>query len=362
MDEELPNRVRKGRGAVSNATNRYESQTRHAVYDGWDLDDDGLSALRTTVTFDATRSIIATNDSPDIPFEQSINPYRGCEHGCIYCYARPSHAWLGLSPGLDFETKLIAKKDAAELLEKELRRPNYVCKIIVLGTNTDAYQPVEREHRITRSILEVLSAYDHPVAIITKSALVARDLDILAPMAAKGLASVRVSVTSLDGDLARKMEPRAPAPHRRLDTIRRLADAGVPAGVMAAPMIPFLNDAELERILEVSAAAGATSAGYVLIRLPLELRGLFSEWLEAHVPGKARHVLNQLRESREGSLNHSQFGVRMRGTGIHAELLVKRFRLACQRLGLNAPRFVNDGLETRLFKRPLRLGDQMALF
>ena len=360
MDEIRPDRPRKGRGAVSNASGRYEAETRHAVDDGWDLEDD-LPPLRTTVAFDASRSIIATNDSPDIPFDQSINPYRGCEHGCVYCYARPSHAWLGLSPGLDFETKLFAKKDAAVLLDKALRRPGYVCKTIVLGSNTDAYQPVERAHRITRSILEVLAAYDHPVSIITKSALVIRDLDILAPMAAKGLVAVRISVTSLDGELARRLEPRAPAPHRRLDTIRRLSDAGIPTGVMAAPMIPFLNDAELERILEASASAGAVLAGYVLLRLPLELRSLFAEWLEAHVPGKARHVLNQLRESREGALNDSRFGVRMKGTGVHAELLAKRFRLACRRLGLNAPRPRGFDPETRLFRPPPRPGDQLTL-
>ena len=359
MDEVRPDQVTKGRGAVSNATGRYEAARAVAVDDGWQPDDD-LPPRRTTVTIDAARSIIARNNSPDIPFDQSINPYRGCEHGCVYCYARPTHAYGGLSPGLDFETKLFAKKDAARLLEAELRRPGYRCRTIVLGANTDPYQPIERTYRISRQILEVLAAYEHPVSIITKSALVVRDLDILTPMAERGLAEVRVSVTTLDGGLARKMEPRAAAPHRRLETIRRLSAAGVPTGVMAAPIIPFLNDAELERILEAAAAAGAEAAGYVLLRLPLEIKDLFAEWLATHVPGKAKHVLNQIRDSRGGRLNSAEFGSRMRGSGPQADLLAKRFRLACRRYGLNVPDRSGFSLDTRHFRPPPKAGDQLS--
>jgi DNA repair photolyase len=360
MDDKRPDIARKGRGAVSNATGRFESETREAVLDGWDLEED-VPPLRTTVTWEAARSIIAHNDSPDIGFDQSINPYRGCEHGCVYCFARPSHAFSGLSPGLDFETKLFAKRDAAALLEKELSKPSYRCRTIVIGANTDCYQPIEREHRITRSILEVAAAFNQPIAIITKSALVQRDIDILAPMAARNLATVKVSVTSLDGELARKMEPRAPAPYRRLDTIRALSAAGIPVGVMAAPMIPFLNDAELESILKAAAEAGATTAAYVLLRLPLEIKDLFAEWLEAHAPGKAKHVLNQLRESRGGKLYDSTWGLRGRGTGVHADLLAKRFELACKRVGLNQSRVGGRGLDASRFKVPPRVGDQLSL-
>ena len=301
MDEPLPAMPVKGRGAVSNPAGRFEAESRHAVDDGWDLDED-LPPLRTTVTEDTCRTVISWNDSPDLGFDRSINPYRGCEHGCVYCYARPTHAFLGLSPGLDFETRLFAKSDAPALLENELRKPSYRCRTIMLGANTDPYQPIERQHMITRRILEVLAAHNHPVAIATKSALVRRDIDILAPMAAKGLASVGVSITTLDRGLARTLEPRAATPARRLETIRVLSDAGIPTRVMAAPMIPFLNDAELERILEAAAGAGAVGANYILLRLPLELKGLFTEWLETHAPGKASHVLNRLRESRDGML------------------------------------------------------------
>jgi DNA repair photolyase len=359
MDEPLPDLPRKGRGAVSNPTGRYEPETRHAVHDGWDIPDD-LPPLRTTVTEEVPRTAIAYNDSPDIPFDRSINPYRGCEHGCIYCYARPSHARYGLSPGLDFETRLFAKRNIADVLVRDLAKPGYAARAITLGANTDPYQPIERERRDTRAILEVLERCEHPVTVITKSALVLRDLDILSAMAAKNLCQVAVSVTTLDRELARRMEPRAATPPRRIETIAALAAAGVPAAVMAAPMIPFLNDWELERILEAAAGAGAGEAGYVLLRLPLELKDLFSEWLEAHAPGKARHVLDQLRECRNGQLNVSEFGERMRGRGTYAELLADRFRLACQRFGLNAR---DDApLDCSRFRPPVPPGGQFSLF
>ena len=354
----VADRARKGRGAVSNAAGRYEPAERLAVDDGWGSADAEPPPLRTTVGIDATRRIIATNDSPDIPFDQSINPYRGCEHGCVYCFARPTHAWLGLSPGLDFESKLFAKPEAAALLDRELRNPRYRCRPIAMGTNTDPYQPVERQMQVTRRILEVLSAFQHPVTIVTKSTLVLRDLDLLAPMAAKGLAAVAVSVTTLDRGLARRMEPRAATPERRLETIRGLAAAGIPAGVMAAPMIPALNDWELERILEASVAAGATTAGYVVLRLPLEIEGLFQEWLAEHEPGRAAHVMSIVREMRGGKAYDSRWGKRMRGTGVHAELLASRYALATRRLGLTKRDW---RLDTSQFRPPPRAGDQLSL-
>ncbi len=359
MDDHIPDRPRKGRGAISNATGRFERQARIAVDDGWERpEDDELPPLRTQVARDATRTIIASNESPDIPFSQSINPYRGCEHGCVYCYARPSHAYLGLSPGLDFETKLFAKPEAAKLLDAELRKPGYRPMAIALGSNTDPYQPVEREHRITRSILETLRDFGHPFSIVTKSALVLRDLDIIAPMAARNLAHVFVSVTTLDRDLARAMEPRASTPPRRLDAIRGLADAGVKVGVMAAPMIPALNDAEMEAILEAAAGAGATSAGYTLLRLPLELKELFEEWLAEHVPLKRSHVLSLVRDIRGGALNHAEFGKRFTGEGAYAQLVSKRFRAARARYGLDR----NDwSLDLAQFRPPPKAGDQLAL-
>ena len=301
MVDPLPPSPRKGRGAVGNPAGRFEPHQRQAVDDGWDIDDD-LPPLRTTVTDEASRAVLSWNTSPDIPFDRSINPYKGCEHGCVYCYARPTHAYLGLSPGLDFETRLFAKPDAASVLARELRQPGYRCRPVMLGGNTDPYQPIERGRRITRAILEVLSDFNHPVTIATKSALVARDIDILSSMAERGLAAVGVSVTTLDRDLARKMEPRAAQPGKRLETIRRLSGAGIPTAVMAAPMIPFLNDAELESILEAAADSGAAGASYILLRLPLELKGLFTDWLQAHAPGKAKRVLNMVRESRNGML------------------------------------------------------------
>ena len=359
MVDAMPLSPSKGRGAVSNATGRFEAHDRLAVDDGWDIDDD-LPPLRTTVTDESTRAALSWNASPDIPFDRSINSYKGCEHGCVYCYARPTHAYLGLSPGLDFETRLFAKPDAPQVLERELRRPGYRCRPVMLGGNTDPYQPIERKRRITRAILEVLSDFNHPVTIATKSALVVRDIDILSSMAERGLAAVGVSVTTLDRDLARKMEPRAATPVRRLDTIRRLSGAGIPVNVMAAPMIPFLNDAELESILEAAAGAGAAGATYIFLRLPLELKDLFSEWLEAHAPGKARHVLNMVRESRGGRLYSSDFSTRMSGTGPYADMLARRFQLACRRLNLNRVRGALEGLDTTQFRPPG--GRQLRLF
>ncbi|MEE9317134.1 MAG: PA0069 family radical SAM protein [Rhodospirillales bacterium] len=362
MDTLEPARPIKGRGAVTNRSGRFERETREAVDDGWDLDDSGLPALRTQVTMETPRKIITRNTSPDIPYDRSINPYKGCEHGCVYCFARPSHTYMGLSAGLDFETRLFAKTNAAALLEQELSKPGYVPKPIQLGANTDPYQPVERELKITRSILEVLARFHHPVSVITKSALIGRDLDILAPMAAEGLAAVGVSVTTLDGKLARTLEPRAPRPDIRLGTIRQLTDAGIPAMVMAAPMIPVLNDAELESIMEAGVAHGAVGAAYILLRLPLEIKDLFTEWLETHAPDKADHVLNQVRETRGGQLYQSGFGTRMRGTGERAEMLAQRFHLARKRLGLADARPSEMKLDTAQFRVPPKPGDQLALF
>jgi DNA repair photolyase len=349
----------KGRGAPSNLEGRYESWTREAVDDGWAREEEEPRRLETVVTPETAKSIIARNDSPDIPFDQSINPYRGCEHGCVYCYSRPSHAYLGLSPGLDFETRIFAKHNAAELLRKELAAPNYRCSSIALGANTDPYQPAERELRITRSILEVLVECEHPFTIVTKGALVERDIDLIAPMAAKDLARVYVSVTNLDAELARKLEPRASAPYRRLEAIKRLVAAGIPSGVLVAPVIPFITDRHMEEILERAREAGATEAGYILLRLPHEVAPLFKEWLATHYPLKAEHVMSLVHQMRGGKDYDSTFGVRQRGTGNFAELLGKRFALACERLGFNTDR--RGGLDTTRF-RPPRTGPQLALF
>ena len=350
----------RGRGARSNRAGRYE-RTRVEPRDEPDpiLDAEEPPPLATTVTPEATRTIITTNDSPDVPFEQSINPYRGCEHGCVYCFARPTHAYLGLSPGLDFETKLFSKPDAARLLRAELRRPGYVCRTIALGANTDPYQPIERRLGITRSVIETLAEHRHPVAIVTKSALVLRDLDLLEPMARDRLASVLVSVTTLDPHLARRMEPRAATPARRLEAVRALAAAGVPTGVLASPMIPGLNDTEVEAIVAAAAAAGAASVDYVVLRLPLEIKDLFREWLETQVPLRARHVLSLVRDLRGGALYDPAFGRRMRGTGPIADLLKRRFAVARRRHGLSAR---PAALETGLFRVPPRAGDQGRLF
>jgi len=360
--EFVPCPARKGRGAVGNPTGRYEPATKHRVDDGWcgaaRLRDEERK-LRTTVQADATRTVIARNDSPDLPFDRSINPYRGCEHGCVYCFARPTHAYLGLSPGLDFETRLFMKPDAPERLEAELAKPGYRCAPIAMGTNTDPYQPAEREHEITRGILEVLAKYDHPVSIVTKSALVTRDLDILAPMARKGLASVALSVTTLDRGLAMRMEPRAATPARRLDAIRELADAGIPTAVMAAPMIPALNDMELEAILEAAASMGARRASYILLRLPMEVKALFEDWLRHHYPNLAGHVLSLVRDTRGGALYEATFGTRLKGRGPYADLLEKRFALACKRLRLNRE---DARLDTAKFRKPARERAQLTLF
>src|SRR5262245_9167983 len=303
----------KGRGATFNPANRFRRDDREAFDDGWTQataagdDDDVPPPIATTVAIQVSRTIIARNDSPDIPFTQSINPYQGCEHGCVYCYARPTHAYLDLSPGLDFETKLFAKPNAPELLKRELAKPGYVCDPIALGSNTDPYQPIERVWKVTRSILEVLSACEHPFSIVTKSALVERDLDLIAPMAAKNMARVYVSITSLDRELARTLEPRAAAPHRRLQTVKTLADAGVPVGVLVAPVIPQLNDCDLEAILEAAAAHGATAAGWILLRLPHEVAPLFRAWLDAHRPLRAAHVMSLVRQLRGGRDNDPRF-------------------------------------------------------
>ncbi|MEW5729678.1 MAG: PA0069 family radical SAM protein [Pseudomonadota bacterium] len=347
------------RGALSNANGRFEKHAVVAFDDGWDLDDDPPPPLATTVTPDATRTIITRNDSPDVPFDRSINPYRGCEHGCVYCFARPSHAWLGLSPGLDFETRLFAKPDAPRLLEAELRNPRYRPAPLAIGTNTDPYQPAERRLRIMRGCLEVLRDFNHPVVITTKGALVTRDIDILAPMAADGLAMVGISVTTLDRDLCRTLEPRAATPKARLDAIRRLSAAGIPVAVMAAPVIPRVTDHELERILEAGREAGAGMASYILLRLPHEVKDLFAEWLDAHVPDRARHVLSLVAQTRGGKLYDSTHGTRHTGTGQHAELLANRFRIAFRRLGFQARSFA---LDCGRFRPPPRPGDQLALF
>ncbi len=349
----------KGRGATINPEGRFESRVRESVDDGWDMQsDEELPKLETTVTEEIAKSIIARNESPDVGFSQSINPYRGCEHGCVYCYARPTHAYLNLSPGLDFETKLFAKVNAAELLREELARPGYQCDVIALGANTDPYQPIERELRITRQILELLAECEHPLGIATKSSMVERDLDLLAPMARKNLASVFVSITTLDHELARRLEPRATAPQRRLQTIKRLSEAGVPCGVLVAPVIPFLTDSAVEKVLEAAREAGASMAGYVLLRLPYEVKDLFKAWLDEHYPLKASHVMSRVRDMRGGKEYDSQFGSRMRGEGEFADLLAKRFMLACQRLGFNRNR---ESLDTARFRPPQR-GGQMALF
>lgn len=344
-----------GRGSASNPTGRYERVTRvPEVSEAEDLQ----PPATTIVTPERPRTIIARNDSPDVPFDRSLNPYKGCEHGCIYCFARPTHAWLGLSPGLDFETRIFSKPEAPTLLRNALSRPGYRPDVIALGANTDPYQPVEKRLGITRAVLEVLAEFEHPVSIVTKSALVERDFDILAPMAAKRLAHVFVSITTLDPELARRMEPRAAAPARRLATVRALASAGVPVGVLASPMIPALNDVELERILEAAAESGASSTGYILLRLPLEVKELFTEWLETHYPMRAKHVLSLVRNTRGGELYEPEFGRRMTGSGAYADLLEKRFELARIRLGLEtrAPE-----LDLTRFRVPSRSA-QLPLF
>jgi DNA repair photolyase len=349
---------RRGRGARSNATGRFETEQRQAFDDGWDGLGE-LDAFKTEVHEEPARTIITRNDSPDISFDRSINPYRGCEHGCIYCYARPTHCFLGHSAGLDFETKLYAKTDAAKLLERELAQPRYQPDTIALGTNTDPYQPIERERKITRSILEVLEHTGHPVGIVTKSALVVRDIDILARRAQRGLAKVALSVTTLDKRIARAMEPRAAAPAKRLEAVRQLSEAGIPTAVMVAPVVPGLTDPEIERILKAAHEAGATEAGYVMLRLPLELKELFREWLATEFPDRAQRVIHLLQSMHGGRDYVSEFGVRQRGRGPYAEQIALRFRLAAKRLGLNRRRHT---LRTDLFQPPVLAGQQMRLF
>jgi len=329
----------KGRGSASKPDARFLSHTRHEIDDGWNSVEEEIKPV-TTVTIERPKSIISRNKSPDLPFEQSINAYRGCEHGCIYCYARPSHAYLDLSPGLDFETKLFAKPDAAELLKKELSVANYKCSPIALGTNTDPYQPIEREYQITREIIEVLKEHDHPLTIVTKSHLVERDIDLLAAMAEKNLAQVFISITTLDHQLMQKMEPRATAPKRRLKVISNLTEAGIPTGMICAPIIPIINDSELETILEKSAEAGANTAAYMLIRLPYEIKDLFKGWLESHYPLKTSHVMNMITDIRAGKQNDPEFHTRMTGTGVYADLIKKRFFNACKKYNLKASKLL----------------------
>jgi DNA repair photolyase len=348
---------RRGRGAETNRSGRYEPQSRALFDDGWNSVDD-LPPLRTTVQEERPRKIITINDSPDISFDRSINPYRGCEHGCAYCFARPTHAYMGLSPGLDFETRLFAKPNAASLLEKELARPGYQPRTMAIGTNTDPYQPIEKRYRIMREILEVLDAASHPVGIVTKSALVLRDIDILSRMAGRNLCKVALSVTTLDRRLARAMEPRASTPDRRLSALRLLSEAGVPTTVMVAPIIPALNESEIERILDAAAAAGAKEAGYVLLRLPLEVRDVFKEFLEREYPDRAKHVMSVIRSMRGGKDYDSTWGSRMKGEGPYAWQIGRRFEMACRRLGLNATR---RPLRTDLFKPPVEDGLQLQL-
>jgi DNA repair photolyase len=358
--ETLPHRPLKGRGSITNSTPRFEPHVRAKSDDGWGndpIDDPDLPPLKTTVTPDHTKTVITKNNSPDIPFDQSLNAFRGCEHGCVYCFARPTHAYLGLSPGLDFETKLVAKFDAAELLEKELRAPKYRCSPLALGTNTDPYQPIERKYQITRKILQVLSKFNHPVTIVTKSFLVTRDIDILQSMASRNLVRVALSVTTLDSKLARSLEPRASTPALRLKAMRLLSDAGIATNVMVAPVIPGLTDHEIERILEAAAGSGAIGAGTVLLRLPLEIKDLFAEWLDVHEPGRARHIMNLVRQARDGKLNDSSFGSRMRGSGAYADMIQSRFKLARKRLYLDKP---HPALDCQLFKIPLATHSQLA--
>ena len=347
----MPSLARHGRGATTNPAARYDRLHGEAFDDGWSTLEENfteLPPLPTTLIRDASRSVISWNTSPDLGFDRAVNPYRGCEHGCIYCYARPSHAYLGYSPGLDFETKLVFKPDVADHLERELRKPGYVARPIALGSNTDPYQPVERTMKLTRAVLEVLERFGHPLSIVTKSAGVLRDLDILQRLAKRGLVRVWLSITTLDAALARKMEPRAAAPSRRLAAVAALAAAGVPVGVLAAPMIPGLNDAELERIVTAAKQAGAGTASYVLLRLPLELRQMFEAWLTQHFPDRARHVLNLVRETRGGALNDAKFHSRFAGSGVYAELLSRRFARAARQHGLQE----RVGLDCSQFSPP----------
>jgi DNA repair photolyase len=349
----------RGRGVISNATGRFEKESREDFNDGWEPHEAPPSALRTLVTDEAARSVISPNDSPDISFDRAVNPYRGCEHGCVYCYARPNHAYVGLSPGLDFETRLFAKSNAAEALEAELRAPGYRPSVLMLSGVTDCYQPIERERRITRKLLETLLAFRHPVAIITKSALILRDLDILSEMARLGLVKAALSITTLNRGLARRMEPRASAPHRRLEAVAGLAAAGVPVSVMMAPIVPGLTDHEIEDVLKAASRAGARAAGYVLLRLPLEVRDLVHEFLDEAIPERAARIKRLIRDTRGGADYQSAFGLRQRGTGPYAAQIAARFHAALKRHGLDRPSLA---LDTSQFRAPPRPGDQLPLF
>lgn len=359
----LPNRpvdpaLARGRAALSRECGRYERLRREDVHDGWDMPEEG-TVFRTEVSDEVPRSVISYVRSPDLPFDRSLNPYRGCEHGCIYCFARPTHAWLGLSPGLDFETRLVARPTAPQVLARELRARKYSVAPLAIGTNTDPYQPIERDRGIMRACLEVLRDFRHPVAIVTKGALIERDIDILSGMAAQGLARVGISVTTLDEGLSRRMEPRAPGPKRRLQVIRRLVDAGVPVRIMASPMVPALTDPELESILTAGAEAGATSASWIMLRLPLEVAELWQNWLETHYPGRAARIMNHLRDMHGGEVYSSKWFARMRGEGPYADLLAARFKRAARRLGLDRDQ---PPLRRDLFCPPPQKGDQLDLF
>ena len=349
----------RGRGAQTNATGRFESVVHEAFDDGWTDAEAEPAKLKPTLSIDRARTIINRNDSPDIGFDRSINPYRGCEHGCIYCFARPTHAYLGLSPGLDFESQLYFKPEAAKLLEKELSRPRYVCERIQLGANTDPYQPIERGLRVTRGVLEVLERFNHPVGITTKNAMIVRDADILGRMGRAGLAMASMSITTLDRKLARAMEPRASTPERRLDAVRIMSEAGLPMAVSFAPVIPGLNDHELEAVLQRGAEAGAQVAHFTVLRLPLEIKDLFREWLEAERPDRASRVMSLVRQMRGGKDYDSAWGKRMKGEGPLADLIAARFKAACKRYGLNQARIT---LDTGQFRAPARAGDQLSLF
>lgn len=354
-----PTHTLKGRGAVSNLAGRFVDQVSSRESDGWETALEPVERVETVAIAEKAKSIIATNNSPDIPFSQSINAYRGCEHGCVYCYARPAHAYMDLSPGLDFETRLFYKPNAAELLERTLRKKGYQCSPIAMGTNTDPYQPLEKDKRITCQILETLQRYQHPVTIVTKSQLILRDLPILAEMAQDNLVHVGISVTTLDNELKRRLEPRTAGPAARLRTIEALAGAGIPTAVMAAPMIPALNDSELEKILHSAHSAGAIHAAYILLRLPFEVAPLFRQWLQEHYPERAEHVMSIVQQSRGGKDNQSEFGQRQRGTGVFAQLLQQRFRVTCRKLGLNERKL---DLDCSRFFLPPQSGDQQSLF
>lgn len=350
--------LRPGRGAASRDSGRYEVQTRHDEHDGWDIPED-RDVLRTVVSEERPRSVITYVKSPDIPFDRTLNPYRGCEHGCIYCFARPTHAWLGLSPGLDFETRLIARPEAPAVLDRELRRKGYSVAPLAIGTNTDPYQPVEKERGIMRACLQVLSAFNHPVGIVTKGTLVERDIDILAPMAARGLVRVGISVTTLEAGLSRRMEPRVPAPKRRLETIRRLTEAGIPVRIMVSPVVPALTDPELEAILKAGAEAGADAASWIMLRLPLEVAPLWQDWLAEHYPDRAARIMNHLRAMHGGEVYSAKWFHRMRGEGPYAEIIGQRFTRAARALGLDRRQ---PPLRCDLFRPPLGTAEQPALF